>query len=83
MKSLPLPCFIAAIFLAPSLKAEEAFPDKLLTTPTTPDIVAKGLEADGYQLGISAYAWGYPLVPMERVARQYTAPRCRPTISTR
>jgi len=52
--------------------AAEAFEDKLLSTPTTPDIMAKGLETDGYQLGVSAYAWGYPLVRMERVVRQYT-----------
>ncbi|MGY0575591.1 DUF1254 domain-containing protein [Bradyrhizobium sp. RDM12] len=80
------PCFIAvaAIFLAPSLKAEEAFPDRLLTTPTTLDVVAKGLEADGYQLGISAYAWGYPLVRMERIARQYIdVPSPKPPTSYR
>jgi hypothetical protein len=46
--------------------------DALLTTPASPEVIAKGLEADGYQLGISAYNWGYPLVRMERVVRSYS-----------
>src|SRR5271170_7043198 len=50
----------------------EEFDDSLLTTPGTPAVIAKGLEADGYQLGISAYTWGYPLVRMERVVRSYS-----------
>lgn len=52
--------------------SEEAFEDKLLTTPATPEVIDKGLEADGYQLGLSAYTWGYPLVRMERVVRSYS-----------
>ncbi|MFK0278632.1 DUF1254 domain-containing protein [Ensifer sp. NPDC090286] len=52
--------------------AAEEFEDKLLTTPASPEVTARGLEADGYQLGLSAYTWGYPLVRMERVARSYT-----------
>ncbi len=46
--------------------------DTLLTTPVSQEIIAKGLEADGYQLGLSAYSWGYPLVRMERVIRSYS-----------
>ncbi len=46
--------------------------DALLTTPASPDVIATGLEADGYQLGISAYCWGYPLVRMERIVRSYS-----------
>lgn len=86
MQRLALACFaaIAAVAFAPSLSAEEAFPDKLLSTPTTPDVIAHGLEADAYQLGISAYSWGYPLVRMERVARQYTdVPNPNPPTSYR
>ncbi|TBY08174.1 DUF1254 domain-containing protein [Rhizobium laguerreae] len=52
--------------------AAEQFEDRLLTTPATPEVIASGLEIDGYHLGISAYAWGYPLVRMERVVRDYT-----------
>jgi hypothetical protein len=75
---------MAAVVTSQSLSAEEAFEDKLLTTPTTPEIVAKGLEADGYQLGISAYVWGYPLVRMERVVRQYSdVPNPNPPTSYR
>ena len=32
-----------------------------------------GIGIDAYTLGVQAYVWGYPLVRMERVARQYTA----------
>ncbi len=62
----------------------EEFEDKLLTTPASPEVLAKGLEADGYQLGVSAYNWGYPLVRMERVAREYTdVPSPKPATSYR
>lgn len=46
--------------------------DALLTTPGTPEVIKMGLEADGYTLGVLAYTWGYPVVRMERVAREYT-----------
>jgi hypothetical protein len=36
----------------------EEFDDALFSTPASPEVIAKGLEADGYQLGISAYSWG-------------------------
>lgn len=50
----------------------DSFDDALLTTPASPEVIASGLEADGYQLGVSAYCWGYPLVRMERVVRSYS-----------
>ena len=86
MKNIHLSYFVAFCCRcsASSISAEEAFPDKLLTTPTTPEVVAEGLETDGYQLGISAYVWGYPLVRMERIARQYTnVPDPKPPTSYR
>lgn len=58
--------------------------DPLLTTPTTPEVIGRGLEADAYQLGVSAYVWGYPLVRMERVIRDYTdVPSPKPSTSYR
>lgn len=67
-----------------TLAAAEPFEDKLLTTPASPEVLAKGLEADGYALGVSAYTWGYPLVRMERVAREYTdVPSPKPATSYR
>jgi hypothetical protein len=54
------------------IASAEEVDDALLTTPATPEVIAKGLEADGYQLGISAYTWGHPLVRMERVIRSYS-----------
>lgn len=77
---------ITSIAIAPPLiaVAAEPFEDKLLSTPTTPEVMAKGEETDGYQLAISAYAWGYPLVRMERVVRQYTdVPSPKPQTSYR
>jgi hypothetical protein len=50
----------------------EQLNDALLTTPASPEVIAKGLEADGYQLGLSAYTWGYPFVRMERAVRSYS-----------
>ena len=62
----------------------EVFEDLLITSPATPDVLARGLEADAYALGISAYSWGYPLVRMERVAREYTdVPSPKPSTSYR
>ena len=63
----------AALSLALSAPARAGDdPDALLTTPVTPQILAQGAEADAYAQGVQAYVWGYPLVRMERVARQYT-----------
>ena len=86
MKHLIFSCaFVMSVAVgAHSLSAAEVFEDKLISTPTTPDVTARGLEADGYQLGVSAYTWGYPLVRMERVARQYTdVPNPNPPTSYR
>ena len=63
---------IMAAALCASAAVAEDYPDALLTTPVTPAILAQGAEADAYAQGIQAYVWGYPLVRMERVARQYT-----------
>ncbi len=48
------------------------YEDTLLTTPASEEVLLKGMEADGYSLGLMAYTWGYPLVRMERVIREYT-----------
>jgi len=50
--------------------SDDQFDDALLITPAPPEIIAKGLEADGYQLGISAFP-GAIASPMERVVRSY------------
>ena len=60
------------------------YKDTLLTTTVSPEVVTKGLEADGYQLGISAFTWGYPLVRMETVMRDYVnVPNPKPKTSYR
>ena len=62
----------------------QTWPDPLLTTPATPENVAKGLEIDAYQLGVSAWVWGYPLVRMERTMREYIdVPDPKPATSYR
>lgn len=48
------------------------YSDELLTTSGTAEVIQQGLEADGYALGVLAYTWGYPLVRMERITREYT-----------
>ncbi|GAU85996.1 DUF1254 domain-containing protein [Bosea sp. BIWAKO-01] len=85
MKSVAV--LVAALWtlcFAQGAPAAETFEDTLLSTPTSPGVMAKGQETDGYQLGVSAYAWGYPLVRMERVVRQYTdVPSPKPATSYR
>jgi len=82
--ALSMAALLAAAMLAGthSDAAQPNYPDELLTMPGTPDIVAKGMEADGYSLAISAFSWGYPLVRMERVMREYTdVPSPKPATS--
>lgn len=57
--------------LAGYAHADGNFPDPLVSTPPTPENVQKGLEIDGYTQTINGYIWGYPLVRMERVIRDY------------
>ncbi|BCP52794.1 hypothetical protein K32_14110 [Kaistia sp. 32K] len=75
---------LSVLCLTQGAPAAETFEDKLVSTPTSPEVMAKGQEIDGYQLAVSAYAWGYPLVRMERVVRQYTdVPSPKPATSYR
>ncbi|WP_151995908.1 DUF1254 domain-containing protein [Buttiauxella massiliensis] len=56
--------------------------DPLLTLQGTPDVVNKGLDVDGYSSAISAWSWGYPIVRMEQVVRDYTnVPSPKPATS--
>jgi hypothetical protein len=74
---------VAALLLVASVTAADES-DELLTMATSPENVAAGLEVDAYQTGISAYVWGYPLVRMERIAREYTdVPNPKPATSYR
>ena len=38
-----------------SSAADKSYKHTLLTTPASPEVVSKGLDADGYQLGISVF----------------------------
>jgi hypothetical protein len=70
MRLLLLAMFSGIISLANA--RETSFPDPLLNTPPTPGVIQKGLQADGYAQAINGYIWGYPLVRMERIIREYT-----------
>ncbi|MCX5516505.1 DUF1254 domain-containing protein [Kaistia algarum] len=71
-------------FQTPDAAFAASTPDPLLSLAATPENLAKGLEIDGYQLGVSAYVWGYALVRMEGVARDYTdVPANKPATSYR
>ncbi|RZT39160.1 DUF1254 domain-containing protein [Cupriavidus agavae] len=73
----------AVIVVIPASQAAD-WPDPLLEAAGTPENVAKGNEYDAYQLGLSAYVWGYPLVRMERVSRDYIdVPHPKPSTSYR
>lgn len=65
--------FSSIMFAAGGLQADTVqYDDNLLTTPGTSEVFEKGMLGDGYALGVLAYTWGYPVVRMERVAREYT-----------
>lgn len=46
--------------------------DPVINTAATPQVIAAGLKAEAKAIGTIAYQWGYPLVRMEEVIRQYT-----------
>lgn len=46
--------------------------DLLLSTMISPDIMSQGIQKDVDMVTKLAYSWGYPLVRMERVIREYT-----------
>lgn len=50
----------------------QVFEDRLIGMVPTAEVIAKAREVDAYTLGVSAYLWGYPLVRMERVIREYS-----------
>jgi len=54
------PCLCSRVvwFQESPAMSDDQFDDALLITPASPEIIAKGLEADGYQLGISAFTLG-------------------------
>ena len=73
-----------AILLSTNALSAEPYPDPLITAVATPESIAKAKELDAHALGMSAYLWGYPLVRMERVMREYTdVPPNQPATSYR
>lgn len=74
----------AAIALAGNAACAADFPDPVTSMPVSKENIAGGLEADAYANAINAFVWGYPLVRMERVAREYTdVPKPKPATSYR
>jgi hypothetical protein len=62
----------------------QSYPDSQLDIAATSENIAKGLEVDAYSIGVQAYVWGYPLVRMERVIRDYIeVPANKPATSYR
>lgn len=62
----------AAVLLSTTPGLGESYPDPLISAVATPESITKAREIEAYTLGVSAYLWGYPLVRMERVMREYT-----------
>lgn len=80
------PILVAALITAAISwnAARAADTDLVLSTPSTPENTAKGQEIDAYQLGVSAFVYGYPLVRMENVMREYIkVPGNKPATSYR
>lgn len=64
--------------------SSEGYKDSVLTLAATPDTIKKGMGVDGYSAAVSAWSWGYPLVRMEQVAREYSdVPSPKPATSYR
>ena len=87
-KTIWLRCALATALLGAGFPGASAFAqgqaDALLSMPTSQENIVAGLEADAYANGINAYVWGYPLVRMERVMRDYSSvPSPRPATSYR
>ncbi|MVW86355.1 DUF1254 domain-containing protein [Pseudomonas sp. PB101] len=87
-KTVWLRCALATALLGAGLPGASVFAqgqaDALLSMPTSQENIVAGLEADAYANGINAYVWGYPLVRMERVMRDYSSvPSPRPATSYR
>lgn len=77
-------CMVSLCIALGATSLQASTPDVLLSLAATPENIEKGSEADGYSLAISAYTWGYPLVRMERIAREYTSvPSPKPDTSYR
>jgi hypothetical protein len=72
VRLFPSRCALLSLALSSAVAwAGPAYDDPILTLGSTPDVVQKGSEADAYSLAVLAYNWGYPLVRMERVMREY------------
>ncbi len=83
MKLFKLPVLITAAITS-TAALSQSFPDPQLTAIATKESIVKAQEVDAYNLGVMAYTWGYPLVRMERVAREYIdMPANKPATSYR
>ena len=64
--------------------AEATYQDPVLTLQGSPEVFKKGMEVDGYSSAVTAWSWGYPIVRMEQIAREYTdVPSPKPPTSYR
>ncbi len=72
---------------APSVHAQtpaQGYQDPILTLQGTPEVMKKGMDVDGYSSAVSAWSWGYPIVRMEQIAREYIdVPSPKPATSYR
>lgn len=67
-----------------SLAAESTYQDPVLTLQGSPEVFKKGMDVDGYSSAVMAWSWGYPIVRMEQVVREYTdVPSPKPATSYR
>ncbi|CAD5108418.1 DUF1254 domain-containing protein [Zestomonas carbonaria] len=85
----PLKTLIATLVAASAVCSAHAlaaapYPDPLITTVMNAENSVKAREAEAYALGVMAYSWGYPLVRLERIIREYIdVPADKPATSYR
>lgn len=84
VKALFLTGILGASATAAAETNSQTYHDPLLTLQGTPDVVNKGLDVDGYSSAVYAWNWGYPIVRMEQVVRDYIdVPSPKPATSYR
>ncbi|MED5608085.1 DUF1214 domain-containing protein [Pseudomonas sp. JH-2] len=75
---------VAVALAAGHCLAAPSYADPQVSLVMTPQKVAQAQEIDAYTLGVMAYTWGYPLVRLERILREYIdVPANKPPTSYR
>ncbi|HEY2455516.1 MAG TPA: DUF1254 domain-containing protein [Scandinavium sp.] len=83
-KAILLAGFLSLSASAVAQDSNQGYNDPLLKLQGTPEVIKKGMDVDSYSSAVMAWNWGYSMVRMEQVAREYTnVPSPKPATSYR